>query len=435
VAIVVSARAQEPEPPREVAEFEAEATSAAPDRLPPHVARGVAYLIAVQNADGGWGMSRSDPATTAFVCLALVRAGSTTTTGPHYDAVQRGTEWLISRVEQFPDSYLDQVSSSNTQPHRKLGPLTDTSLTMQYLARILPTVPSKPSPSEAVLRSRVDASLDKCLTRLKLLQAPDGSWKSGGGGWAGLPLQTALCCSALEMAQVVGKSVASEMLTRVRRYFLGSGGFELGPGRGLYSYASAQRSMAALARAAMDAIRDAQRENRVSDYALPTEGNLVQAGVPSELVAAMARAYRQSKLQSQRLDDQQLMSGFGTIGGEELLSYLLIREWLLILDEHRPWNERIDYKLASLQNSNGSWTGLHCITSPIFCTAAVVNYYTADRDAPTWTAVADAVLHPVDATSAYRSPSNGTQPEIDPEIEAFFFDTGPARQTKRRRRR
>jgi hypothetical protein len=36
--------------------------------------------------------------------------------------------------------------------------------------------------------------------------------------------------------------------------------------------------------------------------------------------------------------------------------------------------------MAKIQIANGSWTGHHCITSPVFCTAAVIQCLTADRD-------------------------------------------------------
>ena len=37
-------------------------------------------------------------------------------------------------------------------------------------------------------------------------------------------------------------------------------------------------------------------------------------------------------------------------------------------------------RMAKIQIANGSWTGHHCITSPGFCTAAVIQCLTADRD-------------------------------------------------------
>ena len=45
-------------------------------------------------------------------------------------------------------------------------------------------------------------------------------------------------------------------------------------------------------------------------------------------------------------------------------------------------------RLKKVQNKDGSWSGHHCITSPVFCTAAVVQCLTTDRDAATLIALA-----------------------------------------------
>jgi hypothetical protein len=36
-------------------------------------------------------------------------------------------------------------------------------------------------------------------------------------------------------------------------------------------------------------------------------------------------------------------------------------------------------RLERVQNADGSWSGHHCITSPVFSTAAVLMTLTADR--------------------------------------------------------
>jgi hypothetical protein len=46
-------------------------------------------------------------------------------------------------------------------------------------------------------------------------------------------------------------------------------------------------------------------------------------------------------------------------------------------------------RLQKIQNSDGSWSGHHCITSPVFCTAAVVQCLTTDRDATFLVAMAE----------------------------------------------
>jgi hypothetical protein len=82
------------------------------------------------------------------------------------------------------------------------------------------------------------------------------------------------------------------------------------------------------------------------------------------------------------LDNEQLLSGFGNNGGEEFLSYMLTSESLVLQggDAWPKWKQKMHTRMAKIQISNGSWTGHHCITSPVFCTAAVIQCLTADRD-------------------------------------------------------
>ncbi len=47
-------------------------------------------------------------------------------------------------------------------------------------------------------------------------------------------------------------------------------------------------------------------------------------------------------------------------------------------------------RLEKIQDPRGSWSGQHCITSPVFCTAAVVQCLTTDRDAPMLVKIAKA---------------------------------------------
>jgi hypothetical protein len=45
------------------------------------------------------------------------------------------------------------------------------------------------------------------------------------------------------------------------------------------------------------------------------------------------------------------------------------------------WNGKMAERLEKVQNGDGSWSGHHCITSPVFCTAAAVQCLTAENDA------------------------------------------------------
>ncbi len=130
-----------------------------------------------------------DPATTAFAAMALLRAGHTPVSGDHKASVRRATEYLVHVVETYDTAGPKITDITGTQPQAKLGPLVDTSMTAQFLARVLPTLPEGEP-----LRSRVNAALERCLAKLQESQQKDGSWNVEGG-WAPV-LQSSLGCSA-----------------------------------------------------------------------------------------------------------------------------------------------------------------------------------------------------------------------------------------------
>ena len=69
-----------------------------------------------------------------------------------------------------------------------------------------------------------------------------------------------------------------------------------------------------------------------------------------------------------------IWEGFGNNGGEEYLSYMMTSEAIAQQgkDEWLKWKQSIEPKFKQSQNPNGSWSGHHCITSPVFCTAAIL---------------------------------------------------------------
>jgi hypothetical protein len=412
-----------------------------------------------------------DPATTAFVASALLRYGHTPAEGEYRDNVRRATEYLCTTVDEYSKDGPKITDLEGTQIQSKLGPLVDTAMTAQYLARVLPAVPSSDP-----LRKRVDAALEKCVAKLQLSQQKDGSWNVGGG-WASV-LQSSLGCSALEYAQAAGKPVDRDRLAQAQRYQLGNFDVRSGQvkteasaGVALYAYNGSLRGNAAKSRAADDYIVAAKRSGKLAANELVTVENLKKAGVdekqalelfdananvtsqlatlnglsvanstattppagsvaaagdvaaaapladsavmagptiiagrPSdrtddEVAAASGRpltvsgsafsrtsAYRgvTSGPAAAVTDDEALLAGFGNNGGEEFLSYMLASESMVISGEKdwAPWYDKMSGRLAKVQSPDGSWTGHHCITSPVFCTAAVVQTMTADRDAP-----------------------------------------------------
>jgi hypothetical protein len=73
-------------------------------------------------------------------------------------------------------------------------------------------------------------------------------------------------------------------------------------------------------------------------------------------------------------DQGTLMAGFGSIGGEEMLSYMMISDALSAGggEDWVAWQAKIGPYLGGIQNADGSWSGHHCITSAPFTTAAAV---------------------------------------------------------------
>ncbi len=299
--------------------------------------------------------------------------------------------YLVKTVETSSDSGPKITDITGTQPQTKLGPLVDTSMTAQFLARVLPTLPK-----DGKLAKRVDTSLDKCLTKLQVAQNADGSWTAGG--WAPV-LQSSLSCSALELAQVAGKRIDRQVLTRARKYQKDN--FSVATGRAsskdaagveLYSFSGAQRGNAADARVAEDLVQEAKTKGTLSPDAEVSAESLKQIGVSEDRAQTLGRAAMQNSAQIARLGDESLLAGFGNNGGEEFLSYLLTSESMVIAggDNWGKWNDKMHARLEKIQNSDGSWSGHHCITSGVFCTAAVLQCLTTDRDAPVLLSIAKA---------------------------------------------
>jgi hypothetical protein len=90
-----------------------------------------------------------------------------------------------------------------------------------------------------------------------------------------------------------------------------------------------------------------------------------------------------------QLDQPAFLQGFGSNGGEEFLSFMNISEALLLKggDDWKKWDKTICESVARVQDKDGSWSGQHCITGRIACTASALLVLMADR-APIPVAVA-----------------------------------------------
>jgi len=372
-----------------------EPTLPSPSQSPPYVQNAVSWLAKAQFQNGGWGAGshvrqdildpkavQVDPATTALSAMALVRAGNTLKQGEYADNVRRALNYLLEQVEASPEEGSNITSLSGTQPQSKLGSNIDVSLCAQFLSRILPHVGQKTS-----LEKRVTVGLDKCLRKLQRGQNSDGSF--AGGTWAGV-LQSAMANSALELGQAAGREVDEDAMLRSKEYQQGnldetSGEVKTDAAAGvsLYALTGTQRATARDARKAEEILKDGKDKGVLRGNAEASVDNLVKAGTPRPEAEKLMRSFKQNQIGRQRLEDEQVLSGFGNNGGEEYLSHMMTSESLVITggNDWLDWSQKMGRRFEKIQNPNGSWSGHHCITSPVFCTAAVVLAMTADRDA------------------------------------------------------
>lgn len=305
---------------------------------------GITWLKSVQAADGGWGAGAfgqdqgavTDAATTAMSVLALVRDGGVS--GPHKTQIEKGVRYLVKAVHNGPRNDPRVATPAGTQPQGKLGQLVDTHMTALALAQVAGQLP-------ASLDAEVQVALDLVVGKVQLAQQSDGSFDSQG--WAPV-LSNSMAAMSLVEAKKKGADVAPSAIAQADRWQAGlydkeSGSFDASTGAGvnLYSVASSMRL-------------DADARDRG--------------------VGGAGRAEEAARAAVAGPQAEALISGFGSIGGEEMLSYMMISDTLAETGgaEWRSWDGKIGPYLASIQGSDGSWSGHHCITSRTFVTATAL---------------------------------------------------------------
>ncbi|CAG0999680.1 hypothetical protein PLCT2_02994 [Planctomycetaceae bacterium] len=378
----------------EAPELSAIVGHALPEAQPitPFMENGLSYLVKMQDKSGGWGgptfggkqvEPTTDPATTAFCALALMRMGNTPLSGPQKDALKRALDYMIETVEKAPEEGPSVTSATSTQPQRKLGPLIDTAMATQFLARVLSQLGAQPA-----LQSRAERALDKCIRKIEQSQDEDGTWNKNGG-WAPV-LQSAMMNQALELSDLSGRKVSKTVLEKSRGHYaedpsatvVGGKGRGRDAGVGLYSGATAQRVTAKDVREARDGIMVAVQMGKLNKGAAVSESNLLKAGFTKQQARVKASAYARFEAENKKLDDPNYLKGFGNNGGEEFISFMLCSESLVISggDNWKKWTQQMHETYKGIQNGDGSWSGHHCISNPVVCTAAALLCMTADRE-------------------------------------------------------
>jgi Prenyltransferase and squalene oxidase repeat len=359
--------------------------------MPKVVQSGLAYLAKSQSEDGGSHAYqeernphavKTDPGTTAFVAMAFVRSGNTLDDGPYHQSVSKALYYLLKAVESSPNGSANITTLTGTQPQVKLGGNVDVSFTSQFLTRVIPFTESDPS-----LNKRTKAALEKCIRKIEKSQSADGSW-SEQEGWAPV-LQSVMANNALEYADAE-KSVAVSrgVKERAKSYQnsnvdgTGSVNLDKSAGVSLYAYSSTNRASAKDVSEAKEVINQAKKMKMVEEDGAVTEENLVKGGISPEKARQLMTSTKTYTTTAGKLNDDDVMSGFGNNGGEEFLSYMMASESKVIANDADlvVWATKMIHRLETIQNTDGSWSGHHCITSPVFCTAAVVLTLSVQND-------------------------------------------------------
>jgi hypothetical protein len=367
-----------------------------PKPLSDAVNKGFAYLINQQHAGGGWsqgggwrmgakgdrveGPNVEDPADLANTCvaaLALLRGGHTPRDGKYCTQIHHALDFIVTSVERSDIESLYVTDLRGTQVQCKIGEYVDSFLAAMVLAEAKGQLPDDAG------ETRLSAALDKVIAKIERHQQADGTWHQGG--WAPV-VGLGLASAGLNRAKQRGAKVSDEVLQRAeknsraqydrRSKSYGMGGSAGVPLYGTASYMSSRQKT----------VDSYQAEKMAMKRALDT-GEL-SAAETMEMQSKVdylddMEAHHDADLRDQyeQLKSAAFVSGFGSNGGEEFLSYLHISESLLSKggEEWEDWDRKMTENLERVQNADGSWAGNHCITGRTFCTATALLVLMADR--------------------------------------------------------
>jgi hypothetical protein len=358
-----------------------------------NVLRGLEFLAKHQLADGGWGQGeesanmgasmnglaeRSNVADTCVTLLALMRAGSTPREGVHAAALTRGLEFVLGKIEQSDADSLSITDVNGTRVQGKLGVHVDTFMASLALAEAKGLMP------DAGREARLEKGLTKVLRKIEINQQADGGFESQG--WAPV-LAQAVAGKGINRAAQKGAVVSGESRKKFedwanRQYDAKANRFEGEGSAGVNLYAAAATVGTLEESKNTRSMERADAEKKLADkrpMSVAENAKAQQVIVESANVDIAAGNAQQGVLK--QLEDPSFVAGFGSNGGEEFLSYMLLAESLVAKGGNAwsDWDKAMTANLNRVQNGDGSWTGHHCITGRNFVTAAALLVLTADR--------------------------------------------------------
>jgi hypothetical protein len=358
--------------------------------LSKNVARGLDWLSKHQLKNGAWGQGdeaasmgqtgdlRDTPsvADTSVAVLAYLRAGHTASQGDYKANVRHGLEYVMSEIENSDKDSLYVTQTRGTRVQGKIGTYVDTFTALLVLTEAKGTMPDQEA------NTRLSKALAKVLSKIEKNQQKDGTWANQG--WAPVLTQS-VAAKGLNRAVQNGEKVDDATIKRVEaqanaNYDARSGAFAPSSNAGVDLYSRAAGTSALMdsantrqvqAAPLQEKAREAKTEAERAKYAAEIkEGEKTQGQAASAEKALVAR-----------MQDPDFIRGFGSNGGEEFLSYMLMSEALAAKGgaEWKKWDDAITQLVDGVQNQDGSWTGHHCITGRTFCTAAALLVLMADR--------------------------------------------------------
>ncbi len=366
-------------------------TAVAPKPLSAQAKKGLEWLVAHQSNNGGWSQGEESQnmgtgmenikgipnvADTCIATLALIRSGSTPSKGQYSQNILKALDFICSEIEKSDDKSLYVTDVKGTRVQTKLGPYIDTFMAPLVLTEVKGKMPDEKG------NTRIIKALKKTMAKIERNQKDDGTWD--GQGWAPT-LSQAMAGKAINRASQAGVEVNEKVRARTETYARSqydgkSGTFKKEGSAGVDLYSSASN---------LGQMNDSDVTNQTK--IVDTRQQLKKATSETERKELQGRLDRyqqnQKDLDSARkavvakLDDQAFVSGFGSNGGEEFLSYLNIGESLVQKGgaEWEKWSKSMGANMDRIQNKDGSWTGHHCITGRTFCTAAALLVLMVDR--------------------------------------------------------
>ncbi|MGC3966877.1 MAG: hypothetical protein QM775_05750 [Pirellulales bacterium] len=292
------------------------------------IERGIDWLLGVMNRDGGVGPDLDRPAElgcTAIVGLALLSEGNTPRGGPHYRELRRVLHAVLDILEHRSTP---KVNYEQTLVQHKIGRNADLFIAAIFLTQVYGEAPDD---QEDIRRALVELVATICSA-----QNSDGTW--GEESWAPV-LGTVLGWEGLRAASSCGLRVdASARLA----------------GESLFKQ-----------------LRDKREDPRGLMH------NFYKTAASIRVLHSMG--YRDDPVfkdcVTRLLRDARSDSPLFTVaGGEEYLAFFFVTECLLKDPDKawQAWYPDVCKNLVELQNTDGSWSGHHCITGRTFCTAAAL---------------------------------------------------------------